>query len=96
MPGFWGGAGSSGKPAQTANLRCATISAHNINYEIAAPSSRIQIRSSYCIGNSYYDPAEANDNTAEIIIAKQRQGESNKIIKVRYETNSNLPQFLPG
>jgi len=28
--------------------------------------------------DSYYDPAEANDNTAEIIIAKQRQGESNK------------------
>lgn len=35
--------------------------------------------------DSYYDPAEANDNTAEIIIAKQRQGESNKIIKVRYD-----------
>jgi len=35
--------------------------------------------------DSYYDPAAANDNKAEIIVAKQRQGESNKIVKVRYD-----------
>jgi replicative DNA helicase len=46
--------------------------------------------------DSYYDPAAANDNTAEIILAKQRQGESNKIVKVRYDRQTqNYLNFFP-
>jgi replicative DNA helicase len=34
--------------------------------------------------DSYYDPSAENDNTVEIIVAKQRQGESNRIVKARF------------
>ena len=35
--------------------------------------------------DSYYDQAAENDNTVEIIIAKQRQGQSNRIVKARFD-----------
>ena len=35
--------------------------------------------------DSYYDQAAENDNTVEIIVAKQRQGESNRIVKARFD-----------
>jgi replicative DNA helicase len=35
--------------------------------------------------DSYYDPSAENDNTVEIIVAKQRQGDSNRIVKARFD-----------
>jgi replicative DNA helicase len=35
--------------------------------------------------DSYYDQAAENDDTVEIIVAKQRQGQSNRIVKARFD-----------
>ena len=40
--------------------------------------------------DSYYDPSAENDNTVEIIIAKQRQGDSNRIVKARFDKQHQI------
>ena len=38
--------------------------------------------------DSYYDQAAENDDTVEIIVAKQRQGQSNRIVKARFNKDT--------
>ena len=44
--------------------------------------------------DSYYDEAKEAEGETEIIIAKQRQGDANRIIKVRYDKKTQRFQNL--
>ncbi len=35
--------------------------------------------------DNYYDPSKENDDTVEIIVAKNRQGQSNRIVRARFD-----------